>query len=652
MATLEELYPGRWASLLIPLRGKVATGTRWQAQAIKRYESGEVIDRVSLRIGNVGLVVPPGLLVLDCDTREVTQWLAEALPDSEEYPWQESRPGRCHVWVQLLNPYLVDRQAPSHLPCGKLDLRRGGHGYVVVAPSIHPDTGEPYRWIVPLPADPDDVPFLPDELLKVILDGQVSKPVTMRLRDGTEWSGYRATLETNPAKPTPTLDESCQQILSTNLRELTQTRISEGDRNDYLYRRACAIVANAHPESFAELLAALMVRNTEDCDPLLGLIEVEAIARSAYQHRAPPVVDPETGERQLLGTLMSDVEPTPIDWLWRYHLAVGALTLIDGKGGIGKSLVVADWIARVTTGGIWPDGSPGGDPGGVVLCSGEDDIGNTVAPRLIEAGVDRTLVRDLRFPQLTTLGDIDVIRANVESLQARLVVFDPVTDYLGDADMNRDNEIRGAFRAMLTLAREMGFAVLCLRHVSKGATSGTADNAGLGSVAMTNLARVQFLATPRPDEPGASWLSMSKANLCPPEMLQKSLPFRTVHSGALDGSLSIEWGEYEALSADDCLQAAAKALKEKQAAERAAEREEAGLPSLGRPPKASVLCMEWLIEILEPGPMRLSQVHRLREGRDFSEFIFRSAKHRLGAESYQSDGEDSQWMIRLPESAP
>ena len=53
-----------------------------------------------------------------------------------------------------------------------------------------------------------------------------------------------------------------------------------------------------------------------------------------------------------------------------------------------------DVAARVTTGTAWPDGSIGLS-GDVLLLSAEDDLADTIAPRLAAAGADSDRVHAL-----------------------------------------------------------------------------------------------------------------------------------------------------------------------------------------------------------------------------------------------------------------
>lgn len=608
---LNTLYPGRWRSLLFPLHGKVPAekGVDWLATALERYEFGSKLGPGYFVDRNVGLVIPPGLLVLDADSPEASIWLAHWLPDSATYPQQRTRQGRCHFWVRLPDPDLFEKQTSFRNSAGvKIDIRLGGKGYVVVAPSIHPETGHPYRWTdgFSLPPDPDDVPRLDATRCKQILDAQAE---------------YRAD-GTVPLPPGIAVEA-----------EFGLTVILEGERNQFLFGRACAIVANANPESLGELFGAVMARNLEDCQPPLSEAEVRLLCDGAWKHNTRLPIDPVTGQPEPPGTLCSDVKPEPVDWLWTHHIAAGALTVFDGDGGIGKSVLLLDLAARVTTGAAWPDGTPGGEPAGVVVCSGEDELANTVVPRLIAAGADLTRVRDLRFPDIKSLADTTIVEATARDVGARLVIFDPLMDYLVDLDVHRDNEVRGALHAMKELSRRMRFGFVVSRHLSKGAAGGSAAHAGIGSVGITNTARCVFLVTEDPDVSGGGRVSLSKGNLSPPAMRRVSREFEIRESDGWEGALRVVWGSQIELDANDCLQESRELTRSKKR---------------GRPPIASAAAAGWLGGLLQDGPVPSGLVEESRIEHHYSLDAFKRAKKQLEAVSFK---EGKAWWIRLPEHA-
>ena len=57
------------------------------------------------------------------------------------------------------------------------------------------------------------------------------------------------------------------------------------------------------------------------------------------------------------GTLLSEVKPERIRWLWPGRLAYGKLTVADGDPGQGKSLCTCDLAARLSTSRAMPDAS-------------------------------------------------------------------------------------------------------------------------------------------------------------------------------------------------------------------------------------------------------------------------------------------------------
>ncbi|MEZ5204354.1 MAG: AAA family ATPase [Acidimicrobiales bacterium] len=89
------------------------------------------------------------------------------------------------------------------------------------------------------------------------------------------------------------------------------------------------------------------------------------------------------------GRLLSTVEPEHVQWLWQDWLPLGALTVLDGIPGAGKSTIMYDLAARVSTGRPMPTGPQDHrSPAGVVLLTAEDPLAPVVRPRLDAAGAD------------------------------------------------------------------------------------------------------------------------------------------------------------------------------------------------------------------------------------------------------------------------
>src|SRR5262249_26745155 len=89
----------------------------------------------------------------------------------------------------------------------------------------------------------------------------------------------------------------------------------------------------------------------------------------------------------------SDITPRPLRWLWPNWWALGKLAIMDGDPDLGKSLVTLDIAARLTRGDDFPDGQVGsGRPTSALIIGAEDNLEDTVRPRLDAAGADPTRI--------------------------------------------------------------------------------------------------------------------------------------------------------------------------------------------------------------------------------------------------------------------
>jgi hypothetical protein len=242
------------------------------------------------------------------------------------------------------------------------------------------------------------------------------------------------------------------------------------------------------------------------------------------------------------GTLMSDVAPEMLVWLWAGRIPLGKLTILDGDPDLGKSTLTLDLAARVTRNWKMPDDTPGVD-GGVILLTAEDAAGDTIRPRLDAAGADpaRVMILDripdgnaTRLPILPN--DISYLRDAIRSMRAKLVVVDPIMAFLaGEVNSHRDQDVRRALAPLAKLAEEEGCAIVVVRHLNKGDAVNPLHRGG-GSIGIIGAARSGLLVTADPDNPDRRVLASTKCNLAkrPP-----SLAFDL--SLASNGSIRVGW---------------------------------------------------------------------------------------------------------------
>ena len=212
---------------------------------------------------------------------------------------------------------------------------------------------------------------------------------------------------------------------------------------------------------------------------------------------------------------MSDVELTPVEWLWKPYLPFGKLSVLQGNPGEGKTYFAMHLAAACTNGKLLPN-MERIEPFNVIYQTAEDGLGDTVKPRLIEAGadLDRVLVIDDSDVQLT-LSDERIEKAIIEN-NARLVIIDPIQAYLGaDVDMNRANEVRPIFMRLGQVAQRTGCAILLIGHLNKAAGMQSLQR-GLGSIDIAAAVRsVMFIGKLKHD-PTMRILTHEKSSLAPP----------------------------------------------------------------------------------------------------------------------------------------
>lgn len=168
---------GSWKQQPCPTPGKRPTDTGFNKVAETRWKTGGdptphvVLSQRALDEGyNLGLVPPPGLIVIDCDTAATVDWLDELAPAGTPVMKRTERSAHYYFRVPIDIGELKAKRiawANSDEETFAMDLRVAGKSQAVVPPSRHA-SGEHYRWLTPLPDDPADVPYLPPQLEEVL----------------------------------------------------------------------------------------------------------------------------------------------------------------------------------------------------------------------------------------------------------------------------------------------------------------------------------------------------------------------------------------------------------------------------------------------------------------------------------------------------
>ena len=203
-----------------------------------------------------------------------------------------------------------------------------------------------------------------------------------------------------------------------------------------------------------------------------------------------------------------------VQWLWEQYIPFGKITIIQGDPGEGKTTLALRLAAACSTGKPLPGMEPL-EPFNVIYQSAEDGLGDTIKPRLIDAGADQSriwYVKEDKKP--LTLLDKRIEEAILEA-NARLMILDPVQGYLdGEVDMNRANEVREVLRQVGAVAERTGCAIVLTGHLNK-AKGISSRYRGLGSIDFRAVARSVLLVGSLRSDPNIRVMVHDKSSLAP-----------------------------------------------------------------------------------------------------------------------------------------
>ncbi len=263
----------------------------------------------------------------------------------------------------------------------------------------------------------------------------------------------------------------------------------------------------------------------------------------------------------------SQVKPEKRQWIWEGYFPIGELSIIAGLQGIGKSLITIKMASHITTGRPWPDGSKCVE-GSVVFLSYEDDVAQTIVPRLIDAHADTeriSIVRGVPDPRnpgylipFEIKRDTQRLASALEYMKQhirvppRMVVFDPIASYVGSIDSNRETQVRSVLGMMQQqIAKPFNVAILCIMHIKKagGDNETPALERIMGSVAFTGTARTAWAFCQCPEDDDKRYLIPVKHNL-----IKRSIRgYEVFVATGGKGEGVIRWGKKATKLAEDLL---------------------------------------------------------------------------------------------------
>ena len=354
----------------------------------------------------------------------------------------------------------------------------------------------------------------------------------------------------------------------------------------------------------------------------------------------PPTLAEITGESLAVVVTASDVDPERLSWLWPGRIPSGKVTLLFGDPGQGKSLVTLDIAARVSRGLPWPD-APGvpTTPGGVVLLSAEDDLADTIRPRLDAAGADCQRINILKAARDDDGDEKHFnLSCNVPALEytirktpdCRLVIIDPISAYIAGTDSHKNAEVRSLLAPLSDLASRHGVAIVAVTHMHKGG-GGRSLYRAMGSLAFIAAARAGWLIIADAQNAKRRLFLPSKANLTE-EPTGLAYSIQTVPLGDLGPQACVVWESGSVTQTADAALAAAALDPEQQTAVDSAA--------------------DWLREALAGGPVKAVDLKQEAKDAGVSWGTIKRAQEAAGAKAEKRGfGKEGAWYWLLRAAA-
>ena len=286
------------------------------------------------------------------------------------------------------------------------------------------------------------------------------------------------------------------------------------DNSDPTYGGLVEVVGAGEPESKPEKQAATQAMPAvQDEDEHNGRFVVAE------------GLDGKSNTTKLVGVYASSISTTKLGWLWQDRIPRGKTSLYTGKQDNGKSMATIDLIACTTTGRDWPDGEKNTlGPRRVILAATEDDLNDTLVPRLKVAGADLSKIiivekvlvsgdegNTKRLMQLKE--DYSLVQRALEAYpDVALIVLDPLTSYLGKVDQNKDSDMRPLMDALAESLRKTGAAFVGIMHHNKRSDLDAVQKVQ-GASAIVGSARTVWGFSKDKDNKGEYFMTLVKGNI-------------------------------------------------------------------------------------------------------------------------------------------
>lgn len=312
----------------------------------------------------------------------------------------------------------------------------------------------------------------------------------------------------------------------------------------------------------------------------------------------------------------SSVTQRKVEWLWYPYIPYGKLTILQGDPGEGKSTFMLNIAALLTRGKEMPDGFRVPEPQRVVYQTAEDNLSDTVKPRLVAAGADCSQIAYILDEDRPLTLEDSRIEKVIQETQARLFILDPLQAYLSqDSDMFSAGRMRQQLRRLADIASKHNCAIVVIGHMNKASGEKNLYR-GLGSIDIAAIARSVLMISRDKDDPAIRYMFPVKSSLAP-EGATIAFSFNPKSGLKWIGRCQVDRSQIEDFDIDDSKKALAKRI---------------------------------ILEMLSEQDTHSSIILNKLKLMGISERTIHSAKKEIGVQSYRSDGV-WYWHLDAPSDA-
>lgn len=305
----------------------------------------------------------------------------------------------------------------------------------------------------------------------------------------------------------------------------------------------------------------------------------------------------------------ADIAPRLVYWLWPQRLPLGKFAILAGDPGLGKSYLTLDIATRVSLGGPWPDGTGKAKQGNVLIISVEDGKEDTIVPRLMSLGADRTRVHitePLVESEAENVGfnlqdHLLLLEEEILRTEATLLILDPILAFTGTKkDTHKASDVRAVLAPLAAMADRCMCAILAIMHMNKRSGEWNSIYRITSSLDFAAAARSVQVVGKDPEDPDGG-----RRIMAPVKMNLSAMPTSLRYGFSPDGAFS--WYGETALQADDILQGSSP--QERSAVDEA---------------------IDFINDLLAEGPMLSKQILEAAREHDIAEKTLRRAAKQMG----------------------